>query len=257
MNSLWADMAKVPRSVGGRRGRRLGTGVAAAALLCIGFYAADRVGYLDRLRADYSTPVGRMETVVLQDGSRVTLNTDTAIKVMLGARERRIVMLRGEAFFDVSPDPSRPFVVEGDHSSAVAVGTHYAVRVGEADDVAVEEGHVSVSTAARQVMLDAGGVAHIPREGDLASGVGDVATMTSWREGKLVFSGRPLSDVLDELGRYRSGRIIVVGEALSRMRVSGVFETTNVDQSLAALEASLPITVRSYAGGMIPLVRPR
>ncbi|MDM9629629.1 FecR family protein [Rhizobium sp. S152] len=257
MAALWADLAKVPRSVGGSRGRRLGAVATVAALLCIGFYGAERMGYLDRLQADYYTPVGHIETVVLEDGSRVTLNTDTAIKVVLGERERRIVMLRGEAFFDVSPDASRPFVVEGDHSSAVALGTHYTVRVGNADDVAVEEGHVSVSTADRQVMLDAGGVAHVARDGDLASGVADVAAMTSWREGKLVFSGRPLSEVLDELGRYRNGRIIVVGEALAQIRVSGVFDTRDVGQSLAALEASMPIVVRSYAGGLVTLVRPR
>lgn len=257
MQSLWGDLAHVPKSVAPRSRKRIAGGGIAALLLmgCLGAIAKE-TGLVDRYRSDFHTPVGGIRTVSLEDGSVVTLNTDSAIRVKYAQAERRIVLLRGEAFFDVAPNPARPFVVSGDDTQAIALGTHYAVKVGERDEVMVEEGHVAVTAGGERAVLEAGGMAEVGDDGHLRTRTGDVASLTSWRSGKLVFSGRPLGEVLAELGRYRRGRIMVLDDRAAGFRVSGVFDAGNVDQALQALEQGLPISVTRLTG-LVTIVRSR
>jgi transmembrane sensor len=256
MSALWGDLAAVPKTVAPRRRRMVGGGIAALLLMgCLGIIASD-TGLIAWYRSDFYAPVGTVQRIDLDDGSVVTLNTDSAIQVRYGQTERRIVVLRGEAFFDVTPNPARPFVVSGDETQAIALGTHYAVRVGDRDEVMVEEGHVAVTSGSQRAVLDAGGTAHLDADGHLATGTGDVANLTSWRSGKLVFSGRPLGEVLDQIGRYQHGRIMVLDDQAAQLRVSGVFAANDADQTFAALQESLPIRIIRLSD-WVTLVRSR
>ncbi|CAN7523379.1 FecR family protein [Neorhizobium sp. LjRoot104] len=256
MSSLWGDLAAVPETIAPRRRRVVGGGIAALLLMgCLGIIASE-TGLIARYRSDFYTPVGVIRRIDLDDGSVVTLNTDSAIQVRYGQTERRIVVLRGEAFFDVTPNPARPFVVSGDETQAIALGTHYAVRVGARDEVMVEEGHVAVTSGSQRAVLETGGTAHLGADGRLATGSGDVADLTSWRSGKLVFSGRPLGEVLDRIGRYQHGRIVVLDDEAAQLRVSGVFAANDVDQTFAALQESLPIRIIRLSD-WVTLVRSR
>jgi len=127
--------------------------VAAAAILAVSvaFYA--RYTHLP-WTSEYSTAVGELDTVSLPDGSRVTLNTDTRIHVDLGDKERRIDLRRGEAFFVVAKDATRPFVVYADDKRVTAVGTQFSVR-RDADDiqVVVTEGRVKLERASMVLEL--------------------------------------------------------------------------------------------------------
>ncbi|EUC00149.1 anti-FecI sigma factor, FecR [Rhizobium sp. CF080] len=256
MSALWGDLAAVPKTVAPRRRRVVGGGIAALLLMgCLGIIASD-TGLIAWYRSDFYTPVGVIKRIDLDDGSVVTLNTDSAIQVRYGQTERRIVLLRGEAFFDVAPNPARPFVVSGDETQAIALGTHYAVRVGDRDEVMVEEGHVAVTSGSQRAVLDAGGTAQLDADGQLMTGTGDVANLTSWRSGKLVFSGRPLGEVLDQIGRYQHGRIMVLDDQAAQLRVSGVFAANDADQTFAALQESLPIRIIRLSD-WVTLVRSR
>ncbi|MCC2609348.1 FecR family protein [Neorhizobium sp. Rsf11] len=257
MSILWRDLAQVPKSVAPHRGRRVaGAGVAGLLFLgCLG-YMADETGVIDRYRSDFHTPVGMIGRFALDDGSIVTLNTDSAIQVKYDQARRQIILLRGEAFFDVAPNPARPFVVSGERTEAIALGTHYAVKVGRHDEVMVEEGHVAVTFGSQRAVLEAGGMAELDDHGRLRTRTGDVAGLTSWRSGKLVFSGQPLGEVLAELDRYHRGRIVVLDDRASGLRVSGVFGAGNIDQVLRVLEQSLPIRITRLAG-WVTLVRSR
>ncbi|MCJ9674548.1 FecR family protein, partial [Neorhizobium sp. SHOUNA12B] len=84
----------------------------------------------------------------------------------------------------------------------------------------------------------------------------DVADLTSWRSGKLVFSGRPLGEVLDRIGRYQRGRIMVLDDQASQLRVSGVFAVNDVNQTFTALQESLPIRIIRLSD-WVTLVRSR
>jgi transmembrane sensor len=218
-----------------------------------------RMGFLDRMRADYYTSVGEVRSITLADGSRVDLNTDTAMVVRYSENERRILLLRGEAFFEVARNPERPFVVDDSILKARAVGTRYDVRARSGDapsDVQVEEGKVEVTGGNDRVLLQAGNVASLTRQGRLAVAQVDVANETAWRGGKLVFSGQPLRDVLATLERYRHGRIVALDSAAAEQRVSGVFDLKDTDQALSALEESLPVSITRLTGFMV-VVRSR
>ena len=107
--------------------------------------------------AVYRTQVGERSTVTLADGSEVTLNTDTGLRVEFSARERRLQLLRGQAFFKVEKDATRPFVVEAGHKRVVAIGTAFDVRFDTADQVQITlvEGRIAVDNRIDKGLPDA------------------------------------------------------------------------------------------------------
>jgi transmembrane sensor len=262
--TLWSDLKDVPvpteRLKKLRRSRRpAASHVAAIGLIAILSVSLYRMGFLDRVRADYYTNVGEVRSVALADGSRVDLNTDSAIIVRYSHGERKIQLLRGEAFFEVARNPERPFVVDDSILKARALGTHYGVRSpssGSSGDVRVEEGSVEVTGGHDRVVLQAGDGASLTTQGRLGVTKVDVANETAWRSGKLVFSGQSLRDVLATLERYRHGRIVVLDNAAARQQVSGVFDLSDTDQALSALANNLPVTVTRLTGLMV-IVRSR
>ena len=221
--------------------------------------SAYHLGVVDRIRSDHYTVVGEVRSVELADGSRAYLNTDTAIAVTLTESERRVTLMRGEAFFDVKPAPDRPFVVVVEGGlAAEALGTRYSVRSAFGDkqaDVQVEEGKVRILGADRPVTLGPGEGAIVSSGRSLIRFKVDEDQL-AWRTGKLVFSGRPLSEVLTTLGHYRSGRIVLLDEEAGRHEVSGVFNIQNADQILEALERNLSLRMTRLPGGVV-IVWPR
>jgi transmembrane sensor len=261
---LWSDLKDVPipadRLKKLRRTRRsiIGNGIAVG-LIAVLSATLYRGGAFDRMRADYYTSVGEVRSVTLADGTRVDLNTDTAIAVRYTAGERRIELLRGEAFFDVVHDTARPFVVADDALEARDIGTQYSVRTagnGALGDVRVEEGIVEVVGRGGRVVLNADDVASLTSLGNLAVTKADVASDTAWRTGKLVFSGQPLREVLATLERYRYGRIVVLDSRAANQKVSGIFDLRDTDQALQVLQDNLPVSV-THLTGMMVVVRSR
>jgi transmembrane sensor len=201
------------------------------------------------LEADYRTAPGESRRVTLVDGSIVQLNTDSAMAVHFDGQERRVELLSGKAYFTVAPlqgAESRPFVVGSTNGSARALGTQFQVnREGDGTDVTVAEHKVQVSMAESGdgpdfVLLSPGQAVHY----DHASGLGpvtqtDVGRATAWRRGQLVFDRVRLADVVAELSRYRRGRIIIADTNLADRKVSGVFETADLDEALASITQEL------------------
>lgn len=234
---------------GRRRVRRIGrvwAPAAAAACLVLGL-TATLVGQ-QLVRQDphrLVTSVGQVRRFALADGSMVTLNTGSVLQVRYGSSGRKVRLVRGEAFFDVVHDPSRPFVVDSRAGTARVLGTAFDVRLqGREAEVSVLRGAVRVEPAigggaevraGYAARLDAGPPQVLPLE--------DASTVDAWRQGRLVVYRRPLKDVVDEIDRYRSGRIIVRGQALGRNSVSGVFDVSRPDAALEALAASLDLRV--------------
>ena len=228
--------------------------LAAAALLAVG---ALHFGYLDRLRGDHYTVTGEVRQIVLADGSTATLNSDTSIRIDFTASERRVTLLRGEAFFDVTANPERPFVVAEGALNATALGTAYGLRQPAeegAASVLVQEGRVEVRGPRDNLVLKAREAAALAPDGRLRRHNTDVAKALAWMEGQLVFSNRPLKEVLGELERYRSGTILLLGDPLAEHRVSGIFDLTDTDKALNLLEQSLPLQI-DYLTDWLVVVR--
>jgi transmembrane sensor len=213
----------------------------------------------DRWQADYVTDVGQVAQVTLPDGSLASLNSDTALRIDFSGSTRRVEVLRGEAFFEVEHDPAHPFIAYDDSLTARAVGTRYGVRHGDdgqGSEVTVEQGRVAVALRSHdETELTAGQQAQAVEDGAAAPQIVvrtvDADRTLSWRQGVLVFSHRPLRDVLDDLGRYRPGAIVLLDQEIGALPVSGVFDLHDVDGALASIEQRLPVRVTVVADRLV------
>jgi len=212
----------------------------------------------------YHTEIGGLEAIPMRDGSKVTLNTNSQVRVALTKTERHVTLERGEAFFEVAKDPGRPFVVTAGGQRVIAVGTQFSVR-REGDDirVVVTEGRVrvepDVSTAARVPLAEvgAGGVARVGSSGVLVQKkqIPEAENDLSWRSGFLVFRETPLSDAVAEFNRYNEDQVILEDPQLAAMHIDGNFRSNNIVAFVRLLENGFHVTVE-HDGNRI-LVRAR
>lgn len=193
-----------------------------------------------QLKADHLTGTAETRTLRLEDGSVATLDAQSAVSVNFTAGQREIVLLDGNAFFEVVPSTERPFVVRTGDVTVTVVGTAFAVQTNPWQvSVSVQSGIVRVASAAGAppATLTRGERLTIDRatRRDVRSEVPpeDVA---SWRDGRLVVHNMPLRAVADELGRYHSGMIVFQDSAMADRLVNGVF---NLRRPIEALSAAV------------------
>lgn len=228
MEPRWPGAGAVRKS---RRSRRKAAVTVATAVALFAFL--DEISLF--LRSDYRTGVGETKSITLDDGSRVQLDSKSAIGMHYRPGERRLSLLEGEAWFEVAPDPARPFVVEAAGGAITALGTAFDVAVEKAQaHVTVTEHRVSVASGGRDVVLEEGQQSAYADHGPAqAPAAVDVARVTAWRRGKLMFENLPLGEVVRALGRYHRGYVYLVNSSLRSRRVTGVF---NADDPMAALD---------------------
>jgi transmembrane sensor len=195
--------------------------------------------YEARTAPSWSTRTGEQRLVVLQDGSRIRLNTDSKVQVRYRSDRRDITLLRGEAFFEASHNPDRPFTVTAGPAAVRAVGTRFDVRRdGVAVRVTLVEGKVDVRQATgpsttllpnQQLTVTAKAITP-PRPAD-APGA------TSWTAGRLIFRNTPLREAVAEVNRYATKKIVLDGpDALTERPVSGAFNTGDTGSFVSAVD---------------------
>jgi transmembrane sensor len=202
--------------------------------------------------SSFRTAVGTVSAVPMSDGSKVTLNTDSQIRISVTEQERRVSLGRGEAFFEVAKDPKRPFVVVAGHCRVVAVGTQFSVW-READEVrvVVTEGRVRVERNDAPTRDDpttevsAGSIAHAGDAGVLVEHkrLGEVEETLGWRRGFLFFHDLPLGEAVAEFNRYNRARIVIDSPGIAEIRISGSFRSTNVSGFVHLLRDGFSINV--------------
>jgi transmembrane sensor len=203
----------------------------------------------------YSTPIGGSASLPLQDGSNLTLNTASKIRVELSANERRIDLDKGEAFFEVAKDKSRPFVVHVGNVRVIAVGTKFSVlRDGDDVRVVVTEGTVRLeasrtSSTIESTSLSAGAIARTRGEDVVlqTASVPQAEDILSWRQGYLTFHDTPLADAVREFNRYNSHRITISDPSVADIRISGTFRPTNYQAFVRLLESGFSLRAETAA----------
>lgn len=208
------------------------------------------LGWRLATRPDHATGIGQRQTLALADGSRVELGPDAALDLRLGPRLRQLWLRRGQAHFQVAPDAARPFVVQAGGVAIRAIGTGFDVNLlGDCAVVTVTEHSVAVTAgAAAPLVVEAGWQVSCSADGPTPARTVDLQAETGWRHGRLVFDAAPLRQVLQQIGRYRRGRILLIDPDLGAMPVSAVIDTADAGAALNHLAASLPIRLRVLPG---------
>jgi transmembrane sensor len=210
----------------------------------------------------FTTAVGEQSTFRLADNSVVTLSTDSAVRVNPWKTERRLTLLRGQAFFQVAKDPSRPFVVAAGDKSVTAVGTAFDVRMEPGKlSVTLVEGRVRIAGPSpngdRTIEMSAGSRFMAANAANWVVAAVDTAKESSWLQGRLVFDGEPLSAVVDEMNRFSQRKLWIADPRVGATPVSGVFKTGQVDAFVAALQTYGLADVGRTDDKQVELIRPR
>jgi transmembrane sensor len=216
----------------------------------------------------FRTALGEQRSVLLADGSRVTLNTTSTMEVNLQKDRREVHLVRGEALFDVAHDAARPFVVRAGNALLKDVGTQFNVDVrSNGTTVTVVEGQVAVDSASPRESAGAPTAHGAPGAlealvlgandrvvitpaglGVLQHGV-NVAPAVAWTQRQLMFEHRPLSEVAEDFNRYNKDRIDIDSAELKRQEVTGVFEAKDPASFVAFLSGIPGVEIREGANG--------
>ena len=238
-----------------------------AALLAVApaGWLAWRVTEAQGWTATHRTATGERREVLLADGSKVVMNTGTALDVAFDATERLLHLRSGEILIETAADPRsahRPFRVRTAHGTLQALGTRFSVRQVDGDGgsthLAVLEGAVQVQprrAAAAQAVVRAGQAIAFT-----ADGVGEAHAAegadTAWTQGMLLAYKMPLAQFVAELSRYRRG-LLACDPALAALPVSGAYPVDDTDRALAMLVATYPVAAATRLAGYWVTLVPR
>jgi transmembrane sensor len=211
----------------------LGGGIAAGLAV-----AAGAATYLTRIwdEGRYRTRIGEMRVIPLNDGSVVTLNTNSEIVVRYSQLQRNIELVQGEALFDVAKNKQRPFIVQTGTTQVRAVGTSFSVKAlpDQPVQVLVREGIVEVKRrdvpVAPTVMVATNGRAIAPIDAPIVANpveTAEVGRELAWRVGRIAFHGEPLGDAAAEFSRYSAVRIQIDDPQVANEKVIGLFVSTD------------------------------
>ena len=242
----------------------------------------------------YETGIGETSTLTLQDGSTVTLNARTRIRVAVNESAREIELVDGQAFFHVAKDPQRPFIVRAADRDITAIGTSFDVRL-DATSVRVTllEGKLkvssepalagrlpgpatagssgSVASSSRAANVAQAGIlipevflapgqqflAHLPAPTDSIVREVDVSKVTGWRDGRVFLEDLTLAGAVAEMNRYSPVQINVIDADLAGIRINGMFRAGEQDAFVTALQDYFPISARRDGALAIALTKRR
>jgi transmembrane sensor len=254
----------------GVRWPRVWAGVVAAGLLLV-----LGVQWTVRQPEVYRTAFGERRVVMLQDGSRVTLDSGTLLRVSLSTDRRALELVEGQARFDVAHDAMRPFVVSARDRRIVALGTAFTVDLlGSGVVVTLLTGRVSVvreSDAGPSGLLLGRNAKHAEppvslRPGDQLSAAAeapvavrrpDLSRVTAWEQGRLVFDDQPLAVVAEQVTRHARDQSVRADPDVADLRLSGVFEAGDVATFVDTVTRYLPVRADTGEDAEVVLRRAR
>jgi transmembrane sensor len=247
--------------------------VAAAAAVIIAFLT---LPLFRSQREEYATQVAELRLVTLPDGSQVTIGPRSKLAVQFRDNVRRVELIGGEAFFDVTHDAARPFFVAAGNSLIRVVGTKFDVnRSADTVRVSVLEGVVRIvgprgtdtKRAAPVVQLVAGQRTEMPTVISTVTQAHDIvqavpmpvvekaAAPGAWREGRLVYDDARLGDLIADMNRYYAPGIRVDGAGIANERVTAGFKASEIPSIMNGLSGVVPVKVERQSDGAY-IVRP-
>ena len=201
----------------------------------------------DSLLADLSTGHGQRQDFNLADGSRLSLNANSAVDLHFTDRQRLLILRRGELVINVAPDPERPLCVRTAEGEVRSPAARFLVaRQEQASRVVVLQQSVQARLFSGVTRDLQEGQAAILYPRSIVPMVGDQRHRADWLQAKLNVLDDPLEDVVAALRPYTRGFVRVAPE-IRGLRVQGVYPLDNSGRAFAALAETLPIRVDHYS----------
>lgn len=275
--SLWADLGEVaarfkdvgpidlanvtplPAYVASTKQRHFSplTGLAIAATLLL-FLSATVMLLLRPSGSTLATDIGRQEVAALEDGTRVTLNTDTELSVTFSRSERVVHFSRGEALFDVAHDTDRPFLVKVGDRTVRAVGTSFVIRSDPTrQSVTLLQGRVAVSQndgrGGREVMLVPGQRLTVQNQAVAKIDWPQIASIMAWRDGRLVLASTPLAEAIAEMNRYTRTPVVLEDPGAASKHITGTFRVAKSEDFARSVAAIYQLRVEKRSNSYVLL----
>jgi transmembrane sensor len=201
---------------------------------------------------------GELRTVVLSDGTRLTLGGRTLASAEIGADRRRVRLERGQIYLEVRHDARRPFDVVAGGVTVTDLGTTFDVLTGGGGArIVLVEGAVEVRADGVQATLSPGQVAQVSGRSLQVSRVQDVRRLVAWRDGYLDLRGETLGRAVEEMNRYSAKTIIVRDAALRSLPITGRYKANDADGFAMAVADLYGLRLQRLNGGEILLSRHR
>lgn len=252
--------------------RQIIGGLVAACLVIVLAVAGAWYRYTPRV---YETGVGERRLVALSDGSKVSLDAATVVKVRYSGDRRQLWLKRGRARFEVAHNPLRPFSVTAGDEVVVATGTAFSVELVKKEvRVVLYEGHVmlldrgsddvrrtvtlgerslpadELLAPGRELVLPAVEVAHAAPKAVVVTPSDPMRTL-SWEAGQLVFEDQPLDLVVERMNRYATTPLVIADASTGSLRISGVFRAGDTEALVQGLSAAFGVKSRSGPAGVV------
>jgi transmembrane sensor len=265
---LWRTLGAVAREISHDEqvARPLARRLLGRRALLGGAIAASAAGYLivrppldlwpslAELSADYRTAKGEMRHLALEQDVSLEMNTLTSIAVRSTQQEERIELISGEATIRTGRAASKPLVLIAAGGRITAVDANFNARcIGGAVSVTCVNGEVEVEQGAHSVRLVAGMQVGYSADGMANPVAVDPAHATAWRNGLLIFENRPLAQVIEEVNRYRPGKIILANGSLGGRLVSGTFHLDRLDDVIGQVMQAFGAHVTTLPAGVVLL----
>ena len=232
------------RSVG-RRGRWLAVASVAVLVVVAGLWGPTLLSLLD---GDLRTGTGEVATLTLFDGSKVSLDAGGVLAPTTAEDERGARLLQGQAYFDVVPDPGRPFRVQAGAMTVTVLGTGFSVGARpDGVEVALEHGSVEVRTGSRSQRLQPGQRLRVGIDGQVRVDAVPVVAIGAWRHGQLVLDDVPLQTMVDALQPHFRGRIVLRDDVLGAQHITGVLDLADPQRALQAAVGPLGGSIRTLS----------
>lgn len=238
---------------------KLGSGLAVM-LLCVGLGFIGRTQYQTWQAAPLSTQVqttavAQIAKRTLDDGSVITANANSALEIVFYRHQRLVKLTRGEAIFEVTKDPERPFVVETQQAKVTVLGTRFAVnQLSKKVRISVDHGRVQVARAddaEKTLILRDGEVAEIMQDAAPLKVNRYAADSFSFTSGRIVFDQADMFEVAETLSRYRQQSVTAMFFGDHTPKVNAVLKTAEIEDFIHTLPRSVPVTLKTRENALV------